>query len=137
MVVVLYGDAQGEVAGAKERNGDLWLPTGELARATGWELKPEGVCRGDICVPLPGGREREFASDGGFDLSAFARLLGMPTARDEAGDAWAFGEAASSRRDALASLDAPDFALPDLDGKLHRLSDQRGKKVLLVSWASW
>jgi hypothetical protein len=27
--------------------------------------------------------------------------------------------------------------LPDLDGNLHRLSDYRGKKVLLSAWASW
>jgi len=37
----------------------------------------------------------------------------------------------------LRSLEAPDFTLPDLDGKLHSLSDYRGKKVLLMSWASW
>ena len=37
----------------------------------------------------------------------------------------------------LTSLDAPDFSLPDLDGKMHSLSEHRGKKVLLVSWASW
>ncbi|TAJ31410.1 MAG: redoxin domain-containing protein, partial [Reyranella sp.] len=35
------------------------------------------------------------------------------------------------------SLEAPDFTLPDLDGKTHSLAEQRGKKVLLVSWASW
>jgi len=32
---------------------------------------------------------------------------------------------------------APDFALPDPSGRVHRLSDHRGKKVLLVTWASW
>ncbi len=32
---------------------------------------------------------------------------------------------------------APDFCLPDLDGKLHRLSDYRGKKVFLFHFASW
>ena len=26
---------------------------------------------------------------------------------------------------------------PDLEGKLHSLSDHRGKKVLLVAYASW
>ena len=137
MAVVLYGDAQRDVAGATARDGDLWLPSGELSAATGWELKPEGVCRGDICVPLPVGREQEFVAEGRFGFSAFARLLEIPAARDEAGDAWAFGEPASNRREALESLDAPDFALPDLDGRLHRLSDYRGQKVLLVSWASW
>lgn len=31
----------------------------------------------------------------------------------------------------------PALALPDLDGKLHPLSDYRGHRVLLNFWASW
>ncbi len=31
----------------------------------------------------------------------------------------------------------PDFRLPKLDGSFGRLSDHRGKKVLLVHFASW
>jgi hypothetical protein len=55
----------------------------------------------------------------------------------EAGDVWVLGQAARDRSTALASLEAPDFALPDPSGRVHRLSDHRGKKVLLVTWASW
>ncbi len=32
---------------------------------------------------------------------------------------------------------APDFTLPDLDGKPHRLSDLRGKVVFLNLWTTW
>jgi peroxiredoxin len=32
---------------------------------------------------------------------------------------------------------APDFALKDADGKLHRLSENRGKVVLVNFWATW
>lgn len=92
--------------------------------AVGWEAKPHGLCRGELCVPFP-------LEDGRVDLAAFAERLGQPVARE--GDTWAFGE---PRRPA-GSLDAPDFTLPDLDGRLHSLADYRGNKVLLVSWASW
>jgi peroxiredoxin len=37
----------------------------------------------------------------------------------------------------MTSLEAPDFTLPDLEGALHSLSDHRGKKRLLIAWASW
>jgi hypothetical protein len=47
------------------------------------------------------------------------------------------GISAAERAKALASLEAPDFTLPDLDGRPHSLSAQRGKKVLLVAYASW
>ena len=32
---------------------------------------------------------------------------------------------------------APDFTLTDIKGKEHKLSDYRGKDVLLVFWATW
>lgn len=31
----------------------------------------------------------------------------------------------------------PDLALPDLDGREHRLSEYRGRRVLLNFWATW
>ena len=32
---------------------------------------------------------------------------------------------------------APDFSLKDTDGKLHRLSDYRGKPVIVNFWTTW
>lgn len=32
---------------------------------------------------------------------------------------------------------AHDFNLPDLEGKMYKLSDQKGKKVYVKFWASW
>ena len=36
-----------------------------------------------------------------------------------------------------AAADPVDFELPGLDGKTHRLSDYRGKWVLVNYWATW
>ena len=34
-------------------DGDrLLVDAGAFHQALGWELKPEGLCRGDICVPV-------------------------------------------------------------------------------------
>ena len=94
---------------------------------------------GDVCIPIPSADAPEFVRGDKreFNLAAFARHLGQPVVRDHKNRVWYFGEAAATRRATLASLEAPDFELPDLDGKLHRLSDYRGKKVLLAAWASW
>ncbi len=138
-VTVLWEDRETTCAGAEVGDDALWLPASALKEVSGWELKPEGACRDDLCVPLPAGREAEFLRDGGreFNLSALAALLGQPEVHESTPAVWAFGEAAAARRDALHSLEAPEFTLPDLDGHQHRLSDYRGKKVFLVSWASW
>ena len=37
----------------------------------------------------------------------------------------------------LVGMQAPDFNLPDMQGKTQRLSDYRGKVVLLNFWATW
>ena len=109
----------------------LFLPAEELPAATGWELKPEGACLGEVCVPLPAAARRP----GLVDVAALARALGRPLVHE--GDTWIAGEPAAARAEALASLAAPDFELPDLAGRLHRLSQYRGHKVLVLSWASW
>lgn len=136
---VIYGDRHSQVSAAKAEGDNLWLDSTDLTKASGWELKPQGACKGDVCVPIPAAREAEFVRDGGrsFNLAALARQLGQPVVHDDKNDVWYFGEAASTRRATLASLQAPDFELPDLDGKMHRLSNYRGKKVLLAAWASW
>jgi hypothetical protein len=138
MATIIYDDRAYAAASATAVGDDLWLSEADLFAATGWERKPQGLCRGERCVPLPPNRTEEFvASDGRFNLAAFARYLDAPVVHDDGASVWLVGEAARSRRDALRSLEAPDFRLPDLDGTFHSLSDYRGKKVLLLTWASW
>lgn len=144
MTTILYGVRPSFEAAATPWGATLLLPAAELSAATGWELKPEGLCQADVCVPVPRGFElvTPMTAEGGqtqirIDLDQLARLLDQPVVRDEAHGVWCAGEASPTRRAALQSLEAPDFTLPDLDGRLHRLSDYRGKKIFLVSWASW
>ena len=72
-----------------------------------------------------------------LNFTALADQMGKPWAGDSKHRVWYFGAEASERGSALRSMQAPDFELPDLDGKLHRLSDYRGSKVFLLAWASW
>jgi hypothetical protein len=136
-ITIIYDDKTTIANGALVEGDNLWLSPAELTQATGWELKPQGACRDDRCVPIPAGRESEFVRPGLFNLSALARRLGEPSVHDQQLALWSFSAAPDQIEERLRSLVAPDFVLPDLDGKLHSLSDFRGKKVLLMSWASW
>jgi hypothetical protein len=107
----------------------------EVSRILGWTRKPEGLCQADICIPVRPGSELD--QPGGLDLEVLAATLRRPLALDREAGAAFLGASAASRAEQLASLEAPDFTLPDRHGHRHSLSDHRGKKVFLVAWASW
>jgi hypothetical protein len=132
---VLYRDKVSQIAEASAEGDHLWVPVADLERASGWQLKPEGACKGEACVPVP--RDGSWLHGNRFDLAALARHVGEPVVHDDDGRVWLFAEPADIKRSRLQSGEAPDFALPDLSGRVHRLSDYRGKKVLLYAWASW
>ena len=120
---------------------DLWITLAALKRATGFVLKPQGVCRDELCFPIPKGRRAQFLSKQGqttwFNLSEFARLLRQPATHDADNGVWYFGPRPEVQNGFVSSFTAPDFTLPDMNGKMHSLRDFRGKKVFLVTWASW
>ena len=134
---IIYGERATTGVDASATGGGLWLSGDDLKRVSGWEFKPQGFCKGDVCVPVPDARKSEFVAGQRYNLAALAGLLGQPVVTDAEFNAWCFAEAAAERKRMLTSLDAPDFSLPDLDGRMHSLSDYRGKKVFVVSWASW
>ncbi len=129
MTTILTEDGAIEV----EASYGLWLDVPDAERATGWTLKPEGMCRDERCVPLAGNAVR----GGKVDVAAFWQRLGAPIVHDDAKEVWVLGASAHDRNTALAGTMAPDFTLPDLTGKPHTLSDLRGRKVFLTTWASW
>ena len=110
------------------------IPADVLEETLGWDLQPEGLCRGVVCVPVD---QSALVREDGLDLAVLAGALQRPLVTDEKHAVASLGASHHDRGEALASLQAPDFTLPDLDGNQHSLSDQRGKKILLVAYASW
>jgi hypothetical protein len=106
----------------------LEVSADEFAAGTGWEIKPQGACKAEVCVPLDGAP--------GFDLESVAAKLGMALVADEQAGLWAIGPESLGDR-ALVSAEAPELVLDDLDGREFRLSSLRGQKVLIVSWAPY
>jgi len=105
-----------------------------FAEQTGWELKPEGACRAEVCVPLP---PQARGAGGAVDVRVVAERLGMPLVPDDAHGVWAVGPATAVSGRALPSAVAPELVLPDANGREFRLSSLRGQKVVLVAWGSW
>ena len=138
-MIVIANDETSSVAARRDDTEHLWVRVGELAEATGWQLKPEGVCLGDICVPLFETEREAWIADAEdwvwFNYSAFADKIGQKHVRD--GDVWSLGAVPEVRRTGLESGMAPDFEMADRNGDTVRLSDLRGRKVVLFTWASW
>jgi hypothetical protein len=103
----------------------------EFEAGTGWAARPEGMCKGEACVPVPGA----IGGDGRIDAEAVAAKLGMPLESEPSTGIWALGPESGGR--ALTTAVAPDLELPDVDGNPFKLSALHGRKVLLVAWASW
>ena len=109
----------------------LDLTADAFADATGWIAKPEGMCKGDVCVPVP----TAFDADGMLDVTAVAERLGMALVADDEAGVWALGPDSGGR--ALTTATVPPIELPDIDGNPFNLAAMHGRKVLLVAWASW
>jgi hypothetical protein len=110
----------------------LRVPADEFEAGSGWSPKPQGACRGEVCVPLP----PDAVHDGEVDVAVVAQRLGMPLVEDADAGLWALGPETLSGH-ALPSAQAPELVLPDLDGNEFLLSSLRGQKVVIVSWAPY
>ena len=97
----------------------------QLEQRTGWSIKPQGACRGEVCVPLPSP----------FSLEQLGDRLGMALVRDERHGLWALGPESGGR--ALTSAELPELILPDRDRRDFALRSLRGTKVFMIAWASW
>ena len=116
-------------------SGRVYISTESLKESLGWELRPEGLCRGDMCVPVE--KDAELIHNSEIDLAACAKLLRLSIASDTDEKAAFVGAGALERSAARSSLEAPNFTLPDLNGRPHTLSSYRNNKVILIVYASW
>jgi len=138
---VLYADRMVKIPLTLAGEADLWVTPEQITAINGYTLKPEGLCREEICIPISRKPADGFVQtkDGAelFNMSKLADKLSQPIVRDVKRYIWSFGPQGSQKAEGAAPVMAPDFALPDRQGKTVKLSDFRGKKVLLLSWASW
>ena len=119
----------------QQQGESLLIAPAVLLDLLGWQLKDNTLCREDRCLPLS--LHPQLVRDGWVDLHALALLQQLPLVVDAAQQVLAVGESVEEQSAWLQNGAAPDFTLPDAAGQLHSLSDYRGKKILLVVWASW
>ncbi len=136
MADITYLDAEHGARPARGRvDGDrVLLDAGSLAELSGWQLKPEGICRDEMCVPV---RDPDLAVDGAVDVARFAAALGRPVVVDAPNGVVALGERSTDRRGPIEAGLAPDFTLPQLAGGTFTFSSLGHRKKLVLAWSSW
>lgn len=138
MVEVLTARGTFEVEPLREpTNESLWVPSAFVGQATPWQMKDEGLCSGELCTPVSTALRKQCIEDGALDIAQLWHGLQRPVLHDRDRTHWVLGESAADRVARMHTLEAPDFALPDLEGRIHRLTDYRGRKVFLTTWAAW
>lgn len=128
---VLYGDRAVSLDRVRVDGDSLWVRKTDLPRINEFEVKTQGACRADLCIPIA----KDLKQGEWFHLTGFARRV-KETYVADAG-VWSFGEIPVVRGPFYRSRIAPDFAVPDRTGRVVHLNGFRGKKVLVVTWASW
>ncbi len=140
-VTVLFDDTVVQVDQTLADPNDLWVLPADLTRINRFELKPEGACLDTFCMPVRQDVDSAMfvtrAGQGWFNVTELARQLQQAYSVDHDRAVWSFGQIPQTRQSFLLSAIAPDFTLADRQGNPVSLSDFRGKKVLLVTWASW
>lgn len=129
VLVMFDGDNATEVT--VDIVGDIvTLGAAAVRDATGWEVKPHGLCRGDVCIPAHLGDT--------VTLTELAETLHRPLAVEIGADS------------AIAVLGAPggavarvgdvpaELTLPDVDGKPVQIAGAgTGRKTAVVTWSTW
>jgi len=139
--VVLYNERVVEIDQTLPDATELWVTPEDLTRINDFVLKPQGACLAELCIPILQDRDSDMfvtrANQGWLNFSGLADKLQQASMTDYNDGIWSFGTMPLERQSFFRAGEAPDFELPDRDGNIVKLSDFRGKKVLLLTWASW
>ncbi len=136
MTAVTYLDAEHGPRPAAGRIDDarVLVDTAALSELTGWTLEPEGLCQGDVCVPV---KDPDLSDGDQVDMQRFGAALGRPAVVDAECGVVAIGERSAQRQGPIAAGVAPDFTLPRIDGGEFTFSALGQRKKLLLAWSSW
>src|SRR5262245_1323047 len=88
---VLFDDRATPLATIRRDSNDeasLWISKRDLPKVNGFEVKPQGACRADVCIPIP----KAILRGDWFDLTAFAKKAGQAVVADVDARVWSFGE---------------------------------------------
>lgn len=133
--LVINRDGESVSVSVADDFGQFAISLDDFANITGWQLKPEGLCIAETCVPV---RDTDtLTNQSQIDLVEFARVTNQNIVVNQQRKVAALGEHADTRSEAMATLDAPDFRLPDIHGKQVSFSDFNRRKRLLLAWSSW
>ncbi len=138
---ILYDGEETTVEKTLSDPTDLWVAASELPRVNDFELKPEGACLDDICVPIRQEEDSDIfvtrKDTGWVNVTELARRIQQPMVADHESQTFSLGAIPVQRQSFVRDGLAPDFTLEDWQGNTVSLSDFKGKKIMLLSWASW
>lgn len=138
---VIYQDNEINIEQTLSDTEQLWVTPTDLTRVNNFVLKPEGACLAELCVPIrrdpASNMVKQHDQQLWFNLTGFAEKLKQSYVQDSDSQTWSFGDFPVNRERFLNNAVAPNFSLKDRNGDMVNLADFRGKKVLLLTWASW
>ena len=110
----------------------LRVSASEFSSVTGWDPKPEGMCRGEVCVPAPGSLD-----NGVVNIETAAERLGMPIVHDTEHGVWSLGAATATGRTLATAVARFPSSLIDAMGRGFDFASLRGRRIIMIAWASW
>ena len=138
---ILFDDRVTTIAQVLADPNDLWVKPVDLPAVNGFDLKPEGACFKDLCVPVKQDRDSDLfirrSGQAWFNVTGLSRKLSQSYVHDHEAEVFSFAQLPVARNQLVRDHVAPDFSVSDRKGNPVTLSAFKNKKVLMITWASW